>query len=381
MICYVIIENRIAERSGNVAKLRFTEKNGEVSIVCRFTGNEMLNDAEYQYFIDNRIKGWLVPDALSGDKLVFTGAHGLPLINVLKNGIDKTQYFRIVLNLLNILEIADKCGFNMQNIVLDPNYIVAEPHKLDIHLFYLPLWYNESTNDGIINCLRKISSFANYSSQYDYDRIDSFMSFVISKPAFSIYETKERIRTEAPELFAVPDRSEFSRPASQSANSERKPKPLPPVQSKGDTHPFVLPKSAKTAVPLFSRPEPKSIPPLSAEKKQGLPELVKKEIPRTAPKYPTLTRRSTGVSVNIDRPVFRIGKERDRVDFCITENRTVSRHHATIYCRDGSCFIEDNNSTNKTYINGTPLLPEREIKLKDGDVIKLSNEEFDFTDR
>ncbi len=371
----------IAERSGNVAKLKFTEKNGEVCIVCRFTGSEMLNEAEYQYFIDNRIKGWLVPSVQSDDKLVFTGAKGLPLINVLKNGIDKTQYFRIVLNLLNILDIAEKCGFNMQNIVLDPNYITADQRTKELHLFYLPLWYNESTNDGIINCLRKISSFANYSSQYDYDRIDDFMSFVISKPAFSIYDTKERIRTEAPELFALPDRSEFSRPASQQAQQVRKPKVLPPVQCKGDTHPFVIPKTAKTAAPLFSRPEPKSIPPLAAEKKQILPELVKKEIPRSTPKYPTLTRRSTGVTVNIDRPVFRIGKERDRVDFCITENRTVSRHHATIYCRDGSCFIEDNNSTNKTYINNTPLLPEREIKLKDGDVIRLSDEEFDFTDR
>ena len=97
-------------------------------------------------------------------------------------------------------------------------------------------------------------------------------------------------------------------------------------------------------------------------------------------KYPTLTRRATGVTVNIDKPVFRIGKERDRVDFCVTENRTVSRLHATIYTRNGSCFVEDNNSTNRTYINGTPVLPDREIKLKNGDVLKLSDEEFDFID-
>ena len=87
---YDIINYRIPERSGNVAKLKFTVKNGEVCIICKFTGCEMLNEVEYQYFIDNRIKGWLVPDAPSDDKLVFTGARGLPLINVLKNGIDKT---------------------------------------------------------------------------------------------------------------------------------------------------------------------------------------------------------------------------------------------------------------------------------------------------
>ena len=375
------MKNRTAERRGNVAKLKFTEKNGEVCIICRLTGSEMLNEAEYRYFIDNHIKGWLVPSALSDDKIVFTGAEGVPLINVLKNVIDKTMYFRIVLNLLNILEVAEKCGFNMQNIVLDPGYITADQRTKDIHLFYLPLWYNESTNDGIINCLRKISTFAEYSTQYDYDRVDSFMNYVISKPSFSIYETKEHIRSSAPELFAAPDRSEFSRPASQNAGAVRKPKILPPVHSKGDTHPFVLPKSARTVPAAAEKPEPKSIPSLSAEKRQPLPELVKKDIPHSTEKFPTLTRRSTGVTVNIDRPVFRIGKERDRVDFCITENRTVSRLHATIYTRNGSCFIEDNNSTNRTYINGTPLIPDREIKLKDGDVLKLSNEEFDFTDR
>ena len=370
------------ERSGNVARIRFTEKNGGVYIICRTEGSEMLNEPEYRYFIDNRIKGWLVPSVVSEDKLVFTGASGIPLINVLKNGLDKTQYFRIVLNILDILDVAERCGFNMQNIVLDPDYITADPQTMDIHLFYLPLWYNESTNDGIINCLRKISTFASYGSKYDYDRIDSFMNFVVSKPVFSIYETKEYIRSAAHEPFALPDRSDFSRPASQAPQQPvRRQKILTPVQQKSDTHEFALPKAVKAAVPEPRRTEPKVIPALSGNRKQPLPELVKKEIPHTEASYPTLTRRSTGVTVNIDRPVFRIGKERDKVDLYVTENRTVSRLHATIYTRSGSCFIEDNNSTNRTYINGTPLIPEREVKLKDGDVLRLSNEEFDFTDR
>ena len=372
----------MTERSGNVAKLKFTEKNNEVCIVCRFTGSEMLNEPEYRYFIDNSIKGWLVPSLVSDGKMVFTGAKGVPLINVLKNGIDKKQYFRIVSNLLDILEVAEKCGFNMQNIVLDPNFITADQHTKEIHLFYLPLWYNETTNDGIVNCLRRISTYANYSTRYDYDHIDSFMNFVISKPAFSIYETKNYIRSEAPELFALPDRSEFSRPASQAAQQPvRKPKVIPPVESSGDTHIFAPPRTEKPAAAVLKRTEPKVIPAIKEDKKQSLPELVRKEIPHTEQSYPTLTRRSTGVTVNIDKPVFRIGKERDRVDFCITENRTVSRLHATIYTRSGSCFIEDNNSTNRTYINGTPVIPDRERKLKNGDVLKLSNEEFDFTDR
>lgn len=362
-----------------MAKLKFTEKNGEVCIICKPEGSEMLNEAEYNYFTDNRIKGWLVPSEASGNKLVFTGASGVPLINVLRNGLDKTQYFRIVSNLLSILDVAERCGFKMQNIVLDPNYITAEPQTLEIHLFYLPLWYNESPNDGIINCLRKISTFASYSSEDDYASVDSFMQFVISKPTFSIYDTLEYIRSVAPELFG---HSALARPASQPVQQQvRKPKVLPSIPaSSGDTHAFTPLKAAAIAASVQHKAEPKVLPSLDGNHKQPLPELIKREIPHTETKYPTLTRRATGVTVNIDRPVFKIGKERDKVDLYVSENRTVSRLHATIYTKNGSCFIEDNNSTNRTFINGTPLLPEREIKLKDGDVLKLSNEEFDFTD-
>ena len=362
-----------------MAKLKFTEKNGEVCIHCRFVGSEMLNEAEYRYFIDNRIKGWLVPHSTAADKLEFTGAKGVPLINVLKGDVDTKKYFRIVSNLLDILEVAESAGFNMQNIVLDPDFVTIAPDSCEIHLFYLPLWYNESFNDGIVNCLRKISTYAKYADQSTYAHIDSFMNYVIGMRIFSIHQTKEHIRETCPEIFGQSyDHRQFSRPASQE-QPVRTPRVTPPVQQSGiDTHQFNIPKPVKA--PVVQKPEPKVLPSLSEEKRQPLPELIKQERPHVEKKYPTLTRRATGITVNIDRPVFRIGKERDRVDFCITENRTVSRVHATIYTRDGSCFIEDNNSTNKTYINGTAVLPDREIKLKNGDVLTLSNEEFDFVD-
>ncbi|MBR4628550.1 MAG: FHA domain-containing protein [Ruminococcus sp.] len=94
---------------------------------------------------------------------------------------------------------------------------------------------------------------------------------------------------------------------------------------------------------------------------------------------PVFTRRSTGETFVVDKPVYRIGKERAKVDLCITDNKTVSRVHATVHFRGGECFLTDNNSTNRTFINGNPVPVQTEIKLKGGDVIKFSNEEFDFT--
>lgn len=340
----------------------------------------MLNEPEYRYFIDNHIKGWLVPHTEGADKLVFTGARGVPLINVLKGSVDKLGYFRIVKNLLDMIKVAEVGGFNMDNIVLDPDFIVISPETAELSLFYLPLWYNDSCNDGIVNCLRRISTFAQYKSQSDYAAVDGFMNFVCRESGFTISQAMEYIRREAPALFPAKP----SAPARTTLFSKPVPTPAP-VQQRSTAQAIIdeINKGSQafsnTAAPEL--PEPKIIPSLEADKRNVLPELVRSERIKPADvKYPTLTRRATGVTVNIDKPVFRIGKERDKVDFCITENRTVSRVHATIRTQNGSCFIEDNNSTNRTCINGTPVPPNMEIKLKNGDVIRLSNEEFDFTD-
>ncbi|MBR6395250.1 MAG: FHA domain-containing protein, partial [Ruminococcus sp.] len=91
-----------------------------------------------------------------------------------------------------------------------------------------------------------------------------------------------------------------------------------------------------------------------------------------------LIRRSNKETAIITKHVFTIGKERARVDYCVTNNRTVSRFHATIYRRTDGYYVVDNNSTNRTFVNGSPIPVQTEIRLRNGDILRLSNEEFDF---
>lgn len=91
-----------------------------------------------------------------------------------------------------------------------------------------------------------------------------------------------------------------------------------------------------------------------------------------------LTRRSNGEVILINKETFVIGKERARVNGCITGNKAVSRVHATIMLKSDGFYIVDNDSTNKTYINGSVIYPMNETKINSGDIIKLANEEFDF---
>lgn len=97
-----------------------------------------------------------------------------------------------------------------------------------------------------------------------------------------------------------------------------------------------------------------------------------------APAYPHLIRMKNNERIEIDKPVFRIGKEKSYVDYFISDNSAISRSHANILIREGEYFIVDTNSTNHTYINGALIQSNMEVKLVSGTKIRLANEEFEF---
>ena len=94
---------------------------------------------------------------------------------------------------------------------------------------------------------------------------------------------------------------------------------------------------------------------------------------------PVLTRVKTGERIVINKPVFRIGKERSYVDYFIGDNTAISRSHANVHTDNGEYFIEDTNSTNHTYVNGKIISSNVKVKMVSGDKIRLANEDFIFT--
>ena len=94
---------------------------------------------------------------------------------------------------------------------------------------------------------------------------------------------------------------------------------------------------------------------------------------------PYLTRVKTGERISLNKPVFRIGKEKSYVDYFIADNTAISRSHCNIHTENGEYFIEDTNSTNHTYINGKIINSNIKTKLTNGDKVRLANEDFIFS--
>lgn len=93
---------------------------------------------------------------------------------------------------------------------------------------------------------------------------------------------------------------------------------------------------------------------------------------------PHLIRNKNNEKIFLNKPVFRIGKEKSYVDYFIGDNTAVSRSHANIITRESSYFIVDTNSTNHTFVNGTMIQSNTETEIHHGDKIRLGNEDFEF---
>lgn len=92
---------------------------------------------------------------------------------------------------------------------------------------------------------------------------------------------------------------------------------------------------------------------------------------------PHLIRVKTNEKIFLDKPTFRIGREKSYVDYFI-DNAAISKSHANIISRKGEYFVVDTNSTNHTFVNGQMIPSNVETKITHGAKITFGNEEFEF---
>ena len=91
-----------------------------------------------------------------------------------------------------------------------------------------------------------------------------------------------------------------------------------------------------------------------------------------------LIRKKNGEKITINSQNFAIGKERRRVNYCISDNTSVSRYHVVITKKGSDYYAADQKSSNFTFVNGVQLNPYQETLLTDRSTLKISDEEFEF---
>ena len=217
--------------------------------------------------------------------------------------------------------------------------------------------------------------------------------------------------------FVVPGMDGTAVPPVQPAVPQSKPQAqaIPPQQSKvqqsavSPVQSVVQPQPVMQVPPMQSQPQPTAmqVPPMQSQPQSQQPVmqaspmqpqmpvmsettvlvspmigettvLVNGQLPGQNQMIPFLIRRKGNEKISLNKPVFRIGKERSYADYFISDNTAISRSHANIVSRDGEYYLVDTNSTNHTFLNGQMIQSNVETKLAHGDTIRLANEDFEF---
>ena len=418
-----------------MAKLSITYDQGNTAVKCRLSRDETVNGKELDFLASCPTQFFMRPRMDGNKTIILTGADGIPMASALKTKINKDRYFLIVAQLVEMLSSAQQYNLDLNKLILDPKFMLMNKQTGQIFIPYMTISNCETPNGGIIRCLREVSTLARFTTDYDFSFADNFMYFVMGMGRFSLADAEDYIRVNSPKTYndmvrlpsiqslqtiqhrsgtvAVPDDGGFSLlrlifgkaavpvnyapKADNNTDDEEtdipviKPKPKPMPKPQQEISPFAPPRREEQPpqeeefpdIPQDEEPfeEVPEKPAVTEEKKpeEHVPSDATMELDAALILRPAkITRRATGEVFSINKPVFIIGKENIRVDLCVTDNRTVSRVHAHIVCKDGTFYIIDQNSTNRTFVNGINVPPHVEYKLRDGDEIRLSNEFFDF---
>ena len=122
---------------------------------------------------------------------------------------------------------------------------------------------------------------------------------------------------------------------------------------------------------------PKNVAPV---KESGTSILKRKVGEALKPKKVAFLVDEAGKRIPITKDEFMLGREEQAVDYCIPDDY-VGRRHAIIRNNGENYTIEDNNTTNHTYVNGVEVQPGHPVRLTNNDMITLAKTKFTFFDQ
>lgn len=358
-------------------KLRTQIKNDRTIVHARFGWKEKLNPRDIAVLSNNTVLGLMSLKQRRKKLLEYTGVKSVSLKKYLEAPITKRDFLLIVAQVNAIFRKTKQLNLPPKNVYLDMNGIFVNPVTKELSFLYLPVAESAVGADylsflsGIINAAKPtpeqnaeyITQFAFFLRKlecYDPGKIDGYIGSldrtVMEMVSQNVPDGGRRL-TDKPGMDM-----DYNADTGILESIDWDYEEDTGLLSGGKEDGFRMEENETTNLA------------------QNLPGFENNDgLRKPSGVGPRLTRKQTGEEIRIDKPVFRIGKERSYVDYFIADNGAISRSHADIILRNGRVFIRDLNSKNRTYVNGTAIEPEMEVELFPGNIVKLANEEFLFS--
>lgn len=354
-----------------MAKYKAKTKECQLIVKVKLSSGEKINERELDFFTRKYIRGLLKAKMVKKfgfTSIEYTGPIGISLFERLKKPITKYDFLFIIEQIVDISQKVQVNSMSLNKVVWDIHNVFINETTREVQFIYLPLENVEKEAD-IIALIDSVVYSAKPVQEQNSDYISRFVYFMKGLPKFDAEQIEKFILQE--------DRSVVNtikkHYAGQSGFMTDKPKDYYEHYDCDDEKTGLLEEATGLLEDEATG--------LLCEEETGL--LVEEEETTLLENdeqvhFPSLFRVLTEENISINKPVFRLGKEKSYADYFVSSNNAVSRSHADIITRGQRVFVIDLNSKNKTYINDLPIPVQQETEIFNGDRLRLANEEFIF---
>lgn len=358
-------------------KFKVKAKDCNLTVRVKLTGSEAMDTVALNSFERLFLRGFLKPKMIRSNEVEYTGPVGASLQERLKKPLSRRDFLFIFEQLAVDVQKMHANNMSLNRLILDTRYAFVNDVTKELQLLYVPT-VGELDSTGLNTFVDAIIYSVIPADQKDAELVSRFTYFFRSQKYFNPEAVEAFIGREDMSVvntirkqnagqsgFMTSDRSKHFDHYAQSGHTAG-----PKGMLADDERTGLLSGNDEATALLSEEAEETS---LLVEDEEGTTLLDESQ---ASVHYPELERLSTGERVSVNKPVFRLGKERSYVDYFVSNNSAVSRSHADIITRGTACFVTDLNSKNRTFINNQAILPQTETQIRDGDILKLANEEF-----
>lgn len=393
-------------------KFKAKAKDCQLLVKVKTTFGETIDEKELDRFSRLFLRGFLKPKLVKKNLIEYTGPVGISLYDRLKRPVTKREFLFILEQVVVAVQKLQANNMGINNLVMNLQYVYINEVTKEVQFVYVPTVMGQQ-NMNLIEFIEAIAYSVKPADEKDNDFVSRFIYFFKAMKPFDINKVEAFVAKEDRSVVNTIKKQN----AGQSGFMTNKPQHYydhydEKKKTEDDDDPTGLLTETDDDDPTGLLVEDDDPTGLLVEggdddatgllgdddEATGLLNSVDDEDEATGllsggaedeatglliennanVRFPTLFRVLTEETISVNKPVFRLGKERSYVDYFVTNNIAVSRSHADIITRGNKYFVKDLNSKNRTYINNQELPIHMEVEIYDGDRLKLGNEEFIF---
>lgn len=353
-----------------MAKYKVKAKGCQLEVKVKLSLKEKLNERQLDFFSGKYIRGLLKVQARKKNHIEYYGPIGISLFERLKKPITKYDFLFIMEQIIDTTQKLNLNSLIISNVTWDIHYVFINETTRELQFIYLPL-ENDKSDANLIGFMEQIIYAAKPMQEADTDYVSRFVYFIKSLLGYDADKIEKFISSEDRSIVNTIKRHNVG----QSGFMTDKPQHYYEhyANRNVDETTGLLENDGETTGLLNSGDDEATGLLSDYDEATGLLNESSNHI-----HFASMYRLLTNETFLIDKPVFRIGKERSYSDYFVANNNMVSRSHADIISRSGRYFIMDLNSKNRTFVNGVPIPAQQEVEIHNGDAIRLANEEFEF---